>query len=238
MASSSVSSIGHAPSAKWKFDESVTECFEDMLEKSIPQYEVMRAQVFNLGKRFLGPKGVLLDLGCSKGGAIKSFAENYPEAKILGFDVSKPMLVSAKALFADFPNVEIQELDLRYDFPSQNNASLVISNLTLQFLPIEYRQKIVQNAFDSLTKGGAFILVEKILGDTPSTNEIFVDAYHDSKKSHGYSEEDVNRKRFSLEGVLVPVTNSWNIDLLKQAGFRSVDCFWRFLNFSGYLAIK
>ena len=41
----------------------------------------------------------------------------------------------------------------------------------------------------------------------------------------------LNEKRLSLEGVLVPVTSNWNIDLLKQAGFRKIDVFWRWMNF-------
>jgi tRNA (cmo5U34)-methyltransferase len=42
----------------------------------------------------------------------------------------------------------------------------------------------------------------------------------------------------SLEGVLVPVTSDWNIDLLKQAGFRQIDVFWKWMNFVGYIAFK
>jgi len=30
------------PEGKWEFDESVTAVFENMLERSIPQYELMR----------------------------------------------------------------------------------------------------------------------------------------------------------------------------------------------------
>ena len=33
---------------KWEFDEKVADCFEDMLERSIPQYEVMRDSVAKL----------------------------------------------------------------------------------------------------------------------------------------------------------------------------------------------
>jgi tRNA (cmo5U34)-methyltransferase len=42
----------------------------------------------------------------------------------------------------------------------------------------------------------------------------------------------------SLEGVLVPVTARWNEELLHQEGFASVDCFWRHLNFAGWVAVK
>ena len=42
----------------------------------------------------------------------------------------------------------------------------------------------------------------------------------------------------ALEGVLVPVTASWNAELLRSAGFTDVDVFWRWLNFAGFVAIK
>ena len=55
---------------------------------------------------------------------------------------------------------------------------------------------------------------------------------------NGYSQEQIDRKKLSLEGVLVPCTNKWNVELLHQAGFRQVDVFWRWMNFVGYIAIK
>lgn len=45
-------------------------------------------------------------------------------------------------------------------------------------------------------------------------------------------------KRKSLEGVLVPITAKWNEELLESAGFSQIDCFWRCLNFAGWIAIK
>ena len=81
-------------------------------------------------------------------------------------------------------------------------------------------------------------MVEKVLGNTSELNSLFVKNYYDMKLQNGYSQEQIDRKRLSLEGVLVPVTNDWNIDLLKQAGFRQVDVFWRWMNFVGYIAIK
>ena len=44
--------------------------------------------------------------------------------------------------------------------------------------------------------------------------------------------------RASLEGVLVPVTAEWNEAMLHAAGFRQVECFWRWMNFAGWLAIR
>jgi tRNA (cmo5U34)-methyltransferase len=108
----------------------------------------------------------------------------------------------------------------------------------LQFTPIEYRQTILQRVYDSLLPGGAFVLVEKVLGDSSEIDTMMVDLYYKLKAENGYNKEQIERKRLSLEGVLVPVTASWNIELLRSAGFRKVDCFWRWMNFAGWVAIK
>jgi tRNA (cmo5U34)-methyltransferase len=67
---------------------------------------------------------------------------------------------------------------------------------------------------------------------------MFVDVYLDLKRHHGYSEEEIQRKKLALEGIQVPVTAAWNEELMKSAGFRTIDCFWRWMNFAGWLAVK
>jgi len=67
---------------------------------------------------------------------------------------------------------------------------------------------------------------------------VFVDLYYRMKESKGYSHDEIERKRLSLEGVLVPVTARFNEMLLRGAGFRQVDCFWRWMNFCGWVAVK
>ena len=57
-------------------------------------------------------------------------------------------------------------------------------------------------------------------------------------KSSKYSQDEIDAKRHSLEGVLVPVTARWNEDLLSTAGFDHVDCFWRWMNFAGWIAVR
>jgi tRNA (cmo5U34)-methyltransferase len=47
-------------------------------------------------------------------------------------------------------------------------------------------------------------------------------------KAHQHAEGGIRRNCLSL----------WNEDLLHQEGFASVDCFWRHLNFAGWVAIK
>lgn len=233
---------------KWEFDEKVTDCFENMLERSIPQYEIMRSSVADLAHEVIRTSGKntisLLDIGCSDGIMIEHLVArflDYRNAKFVGIDISEPMLTKAKHRLLDeviSHKVQIGKCDLRESYPS-GVYDIVTSILSIQFTPIEHRQNILSNIYESLSdKDGCLIMVEKVLGNTGKLNKLFVKNYYDMKKSNGYTEEQIERKRLSLEGVLVPVTNDWNIDLLKQAGFKHVDVFWRWMNFVGYIAIK
>jgi len=93
-------------------------------------------------------------------------------------------------------------------------------------------------AYRSERQGGALILVEKVLGATADLDAEMVNIYYSLKADNGYTQEQIERKRLSLEGVLVPVTARWNEELLQMSGFREVDCFWRWMNFAGWIAVK
>ncbi len=229
------------PPGKWTFDADVTRVFDDMLARSIPQYEVMRQACFELACRYVQPQTTLVDLGCARGEALAPFVEKFGAFnQYVGIEVSPPMLQAARERFAGYIGcglVNIRELDLRQAYHPVR-ASVTLSILTLQFTPIEHRQRIVRDVYKHTVPGGAFVLVEKVLGATADLDTLMVEAYYQLKAAHGYSQEEIERKRLSLEGVLVPVTAHWNEELLRMAGFRQVDCFWRWMNFAGWVAVK
>lgn len=229
------------PNGKWEFDREVTQAFDNMLTRSIPQYEVMRQACFDLACYYRQPNTDIVDLGCSRGEAISKLIDKYGATnRFVGVEISKPMVEAARQRYQgliDCKVADIKELDLRKDYPNCR-ASVTLCVLTLQFTPIEYRQRILKNIYDHLLPNGALILVEKVLGADADLDEIMVKLYYQLKAKNGYSQEQIERKRLSLEGVLVPVTARWNEELLKMAGFRHVDSFWRWMNFAGWVAVK
>lgn len=235
------SSLGHMPTGRWEFDATVTAVFDDMLRRSIPEYDAMREAVFALGSRFVRPDTHIVDLGCSRGDALAPFVSKFGDSNgYLGVEVSQPMLTAARHRFSSEIQrgvVKIADLDLRTDYPTVSTC-LTLCILSLQFVPIDHRQRILLEAFDNTVPGGAFILVEKVLGASVELNKKMIEIYHARKEAAGYTREEVERKKLSLEGVLVPVTAEWNEDLLRGAGFAKVDCFWRWMNFSGWIACK
>jgi len=229
------------PEGQWKFDGEVTAVFDDMLARSIPQYEVMREAVFQAGRRFQQDNTDIVDLGCSRGEAVAPFINEFGAHNTYWLcEVSEPMLAAATKRFQGYVDASIVKLrseDLREWFPP-TRASVILSVLTLMFVPIERRQRLIQDAYNHLVSGGAFVIVEKVLGSTAQMDQMMVDLYYDQKRRNGYTEDQIERKRLSLQGVLVPVTAAWNEELLRMAGFREVDCFWRWMNFAAWVAIK
>lgn len=228
----------HVPGEKWKFDESVANVFDDMLQRSIPQYDVMRETVRDIALRYMKNETAVIDIGCAKGDAIAGMAHMFPHMSFYGLDVSTAMLGHAEDRFRKQKNVSIMYRDLKEGLNVAQKASVVLSVLTIQFTPLEYRMQIIQNIYDQLEVGGCLIIVEKVLGLSAEIDTMFTEQYHGLKGKNGYSKEDVARKKLALSGVLVPITAKWNEQMMDAAGFNQVDCFWRWMNFAGWVAIK
>lgn len=233
-------------SENWEFDEDVAEVFTDMLERSISDYHTMRKLVDQVAEHFIKPNTRFVDLGCANGLSAEGIiANHYKDVISYLSDVSEPMLAKCRERYKkqiEEGFVHVTRLDLTkhpigYGCFS-NGCSVILSCLTLQFIPVEYRQGIIESVYSSLDKGGAFILVEKVLGNSSEIGSIFTSIYYNMKRENQYTEEQIASKRKSLEGVLCPLTEEMNISMLKMAGFRKIDTFWKHLNFCGIIAIK
>lgn len=232
--------MGYA-AARWQFDDEVTRVFDDMLRRSIPQYEIMRRAVFDIACHFCQDRTAIVDLGCSRGEALAPLVDKFgAHNQFVGIEISEPMLEACRQRFAGYIDcgiVSIRKMDLRQEYPPVQ-ASVTQSVFTLQFVPIEHRQRVLWDIWKNTLPGGCLILVEKVLGSSAELDGLMVDLYYQLKGQNGYSQDEIERKRLSLEGVLVPVTARWNEEMLHNAGFRLVDCFWRWCNFAGWVAVK
>jgi tRNA (cmo5U34)-methyltransferase len=97
---------------------------------------------------------------------------------------------------------------------------------------------VLHDVFATTVSGGALVFVEKLRGATPELDAQWTAQYEEMKRANGYTQEAIDRKRLSLEGVLVPLTEHENTALLYDAGFTTVEMFWRHLNFAAWLAVR
>ena len=118
------------------------------------------------------------------------------------------------------------------------NASVVTMLLTLQFIRPLYRERLVREIHEGMVENGCLILIEKLTSEDTLFNRLFIKHYYDYKRRRGYSNTEISMKREALENVLIPYRLEENIDLLKVAGFRHVEMFFRWYNFCGIVAVK
>mgnify|MGYP000417602487 CR=1 FL=1 len=67
-----------------------------------------------------------------------------------------------------------------YEKQIPDNQSLVLSILSMQFMPTAYRQSMINSIYEALNPGGAFVFVEKIIADE-GTDDLNVDLYYQMK---------------------------------------------------------
>lgn len=225
----------------FKFGATVANAFDDMVERSVPFYSEIQRMIIELAIEHAIPDTNIIDLGCSTGTTMIGLNPYVDEnIKFIGVDDSAEMLKKCEVKL-ERENLKRQyELvlaDLHQDVKIEN-ASVVILCLTLQFVRPIFRQKLIERIFNGLVSGGVLIISEKILAEDSLFNRNFIKYYYDYKRRNNYSEMEISQKREALENVLIPYKLSENLKMLREAGFSHTETFFKWYNFSGFIAIK
>ncbi len=223
------------------FDESVAEVFPDMIQRSVPGYSNIITAIGMLAQRFVTEGSQVYDLGCSRGAGILSIRRNLQtnQVKIIGVDNSQPMVERCRshinAYHSEVP-VEILCDDIRHI--EIKNASMVVLNFTLQFLPRADRLELLTKIYQGLNPNGILVLSEKFTFENQVMNELLIDLHHTFKRANGYSELEVSQKRTALENVMLTDSIETHKERLKQAGFSQIELWFQCFNFGSMIAVK
>ena len=233
-------------SGEFNFNEDVVAVFDDMIDRSVPHYQELQRHLVYLSHTMvdaLGFAGNIYDCGCSTGATAIALAKQlspYPNVAVVGMDASASMLEAAlkKAHehgVHDQLSFKQSILESETMFP---DAVVIIANLVMQFLPIGSRLQVLKTMYNSLKPGGALLLVEKTVPESSKLQKMYRSYYHEYKRAQGYSQQEVDAKEKALQNVLMPLSVTANLDLLKKAGFQVIEPFYQWFNFVGWVAIK
>jgi len=227
--------------ANFSFDAQVADVFTDMIERSVPGYRSIITMIETLTEHYAQPGSALYDLGCSLGGATLSMRRGMVAdgCRIVAVDSSESMIARCrKAMERDHNPTPVETIcgDIRQ--VEIADASVVVLNFTLQFIPPAERATLLERICDGMRPGGVLILSEKVTFEDPHVNGLLTDIHHDFKRAHGYSDLEISQKRTALENVLIPETIPTHRDRLLKSGFSSVDVWFQCFNFMSMLAVK
>ncbi len=224
----------------FRFDDTVVNVFPDMIQRSVPGYEVIISAIGLLAARFTAKNSRCYDLGCSLGAASLSMQQQIDAScDIIAVDNSLAMTQQFKQNLKpnlQKANIEIVCADIR-DIQIQN-ASVVVLNFTLQFIPIADRLDFLERIYQGLLPNGVLILSEKLCFENSQQQDLQTELHHAFKKSQGYSDLEISQKRSTLENVLIPETFNQHQQRLSQAGFSSCEVWFQYFNFASMVALK
>ncbi len=238
----------------FNFDEKVANVFPDMINRSVPGYASIVAMTGILAAEFYQSDSYCYDLGCSLGASSLSMAKaiNDKTLHIVAVDNSQAMLDKAKMLVEssitpllkkeefssdtdlsciNFIHDDINQIDI-------NNASVVVMNFTLQFIPPEQRSSLLSKIYRGMKKNGILILSEKLHYSDADQQQLLIDMHHFFKKANGYSHLEISQKRQTLENVLLSETLEQHKLRLQEVGFKQTEQWFQCFNFSSLIAIK
>ncbi len=221
----------------FEFDAQVARVFDDMISRSVPGYELLLRLIALYADIFVTENSCIYDLGCSTGLVSRVVHQqvNTRQCAIYAVDSSTAMIERCRETQRD---IDVTWLCADIEQQAIEDASLVILNLTLQFIQPDRRSAMLQRIFGGLNPGGALVLTEKIEFEDVQTQAAMTDLYQAFKKNRGYSDLEISQKRTALENVLNPETALVHEQRLAGCGFDVIHECFRCLNFVSYLAIK
>ncbi|TAA47726.1 carboxy-S-adenosyl-L-methionine synthase CmoA [Corallincola spongiicola] len=225
----------------FRFDEGVADVFSDMIQRSVPGYTNIISTIGELAKHYIQEQSQVYDLGCSLGAATLAMRRNisHQGVNMIAVDNSQAMIERCQrnlgAYRSDVPVTVVLD-DIRE--VAIENASMVVINFTLQFLPPDEREALLTKVYQGLKPGGLLVLSEKIRFDDQSVDNLLTELHHNFKRAHGYSELEISQKRTALENVMRTDTAQLHTERLNEIGFKHVATWFQCFNFTSLLAIK
>jgi tRNA (cmo5U34)-methyltransferase len=180
----------------------------------------------------------VLDLGAGTGLLAAFIAYSFPNARITMVDISNEMLERARERF---------ELggDERFHFevsdygtaPINEKYHAVVSALSIHHLPDEQKRQLFKRIHGALNENGVFVNAEQFRGSTPEAERQNHQRWLARSRDLGVDNRDlaaaVERMKFDRSATLED-----QLEWMREAGFRAIDCAYKNLIFAVYSGRK
>jgi hypothetical protein len=205
-----------------KFDFDKIEDFDKHIDLSIPNYQGLYDVFKALFMEYMPPEGVCVDIGCSTGHFLNDVS-SITQGQYIGSDIVR---------MSEEYNFNFVQRDCLEVLQDIDQAHIILSMFTLQFLGSVNRKKVIAE-IKRLVMGGAFLLIaEKIYCNNPKINAV-LNREHLKQKRLGFSDAEILDKDYSLFGKMFCLELSEIEKELAEVGiFEQV---WQSYNFKGWV---
>ncbi|HZC45937.1 MAG TPA: methyltransferase domain-containing protein [Candidatus Acidoferrum sp.] len=179
----------------------------------------------------------VLDLGAGTGLMAAFIAYSFPSARITMVDISNEMLERARARF------ELAGERFRFEVSDygvdriQEKYDVIISALSIHHLSDEQKRSLFNRIHGALNDGGVFVNAEQFRYATPERHRFHHERWITRVRELGVGERDLTaaleRMKFDRAATLED-----QLEWMREAGFREIDCAYKNLIFAVYCGIK
>lgn len=210
------------------FFDSHKDDYHRLISRCVPRYAEMLWALLDYLPQSLDVSDIL-ELGCGTGNLSLRLAERFPDARIHLVDISAEMQDECRQRLGSSDRFVLEAADFR-DLDYEPSAfDLVVSSISLHHLESCEKQVLFRSIHGWLRPHGIFSYSDQFSGETPDLYERHMQNWKREANALGSTSDDwdvwmQHQAEFDHHDSLPD-----QIDWLRDAGFPTVDCPWRFL---------
>jgi tRNA (cmo5U34)-methyltransferase len=190
----------------WTFEtQEIANTFDNHVREQLPWYDMVTESVSYIIKNYLSENDTVVDIGASTGNMIDKIIPLVQERScyITAIEKSETMFEKLKNKYANESCVELVDADVMdIQLPK---AKVYVLFLTLMFIPVHQRKKLMQTIRNKCEEGGVIIVVDKVCDHLGYFSTVLKRLTMHFKLLQGAKPEDVLTKEMSLAGVQIPI---------------------------------
>ncbi|MBI0581766.1 MAG: class I SAM-dependent methyltransferase [Methanomassiliicoccales archaeon] len=206
----------------------------------MPYYDSIHRETIDLVRSLERPPSTWLDTGCGTGALVELALDLFPNTQFILTDPSASMLEVARKRLGREGRAKIMEPMTTQELPSRVKGPFdVISAIQCHhYLSKDERARAIKACFDLLRPGGAFIVYENVRPLTPEGIAVGKRNWERFLVENGRTPEEAAAHGARFDTEYFPITVEEHFDLLRRAGFRTVEMLWCSYMQAGFYCLK
>jgi len=196
----------------WTFETpEIAAGFDAHVREQLPWYDMVTDAVVYIARNYMPKDCVITEIGASTGNMTKALLPTFNErdgvsyqavemseemCEVFNKNIQHPLVTCHEANILDFSDANMDELD---------TSHVTILFLTLMFIPVNEREKLMKMLIRNSYKGGCIIVVDKVCDHGGYFATVLKRLTMQFKLQQGAKPEDVLNKEMSLAGVQIPL---------------------------------
>ena len=220
-----------------QFFDALTPEYAVAIERCFPRYREMLWALLDYLPSELHVDQIV-ELGSGTGNLSVLLAQKYPNARIDFIDISSDSLEFCRTRLGDNLRFRFRPVDFRSLDDEDEKTDLVVSSIAIHHLTSDEKQALFARILRMLRPGGVFAYADQHAGATESVSQRHQTHWRSASMEAGSTEDEWQMWMKHQADHDHHDTTVSQIDWLRQVGFQSVDCPWRYLLWTVLLAEK